>query len=323
MNNFIIILLLILISVYIANNKGNEEFESYNNVENEKLIDPKIISNYYMDILKNDLHKITPEIYNPGKSIAIIYLYTPNIYNYAQHSIKNLKSYVDKHGYTLIIYNQMISEDVFPCWNKILAILANISKYQYVVWFDADAIISNPSISFEKFIKSNPGKDLLICFDCVKDKECINSGIMIMANTPWLNNLLIKTWNSPIEHKHNDQNVLYNQILKQTYPNQKFSLKYPEICHELVHPKIAILPENSFNSHITSYLHGDFVIHLMGLDSNSRINIMRQINTALGLDNYYPSECISALNKYGSANIDYDYKVKQIEKICYTGRNKN
>lgn len=322
MENFIIVLLLILISIYFLTYINNETFESYSKINDENILTNEIISKYFFDILYHDLHKVTPEIYNPGKNIAIIYLYTSNIYQYAKHSIKNLKNYADKHGYTLIIYDQMISEDVYPCWNKILAILANISKYQYVVWFDADAIVSNPNITFEKFIKENPGKDLLICFDCVIARECINSGIMIMANTPWLNNLLVSTWTCPVQHRHNDQNVLYNQILKQSYPNQTFRLKYPEICHELVHPKVAILPENSFNSHITSYLHGDFVIHLMGLDTVSRINIMRQINTALGLDNYYPSECISALNKYGSADIDYDLKVKQIEQICYTGRKK-
>ncbi len=264
-----------------------------------------------------DFSQFKPEIINPGKKIAFVYVYTPNIYSYAQHSIKNLTSYVMSHGYTLIIYNQIMNNDVMPCWNKVLAILANLKSYEYIVWFDADAIVSNPNIRIEHFVNSNPNKDLLICFDCNKEKECVNSGIMIIANTEWTNDLFKKTWESPLPHVHNDQNVLLNVILSETYPEKEFSLKFPEICKEDIHLKVKVFKENDFNCHITNYLSGDFIIHLMGLDTDSRINIMRQINTALGLDNYKPSECIRALNLYGKQDINVDKRNKYIPEACY------
>lgn len=264
-----------------------------------------------------DFSKFKPEIINPNKKIAFVYLYTPNISSYAQHSIKNLTYYVITHGYTLIIYNELFNEDVVPCWNKVIAILANLKSYDYIVWFDADAIISNPNIRIENFIKSNPEKDLLICYDCEKEKECINSGIMIIANTDWAYDLFKKTWESPIPHLHNDQNVLYYVILSEIHHDQEFKIKYPEICNDDVHPKVQILSENNFNCHITNYNSGDFIIHLMGLDTESRINIMRQINTVLGLDNYEPSECINALNKYGISETTKDLRDKYISEACY------
>lgn len=265
-----------------------------------------------------DLSKYKPQIFNPNKKIAFVYVYTPNIFDYAQHSIVNLKNYVLTHGYTLIIYDKVLSDKVKPCWNKVLAILANLKSYDYMVWFDADAIISNPNIPIEHFINSNKSKDLLICYDCDKEKECLNSGIMIITNTDWAYKLFEKTWDSPIPHEHNDQNVLYNTILSESYPDRKFELKYPEICDNGVHEKVGVLPENTFNSHITNYLHGDFAIHLMGLDTESRINIMRQINTALKLDNYKSSECIRALNAYGKKEVNKEIRDKMIPSMCYT-----
>lgn len=304
MHNTKIILLLLftIIFLYITKSK-TEHFES---------------SKEPVDKLSElDLFKYKPQIINPNKKIAFVYVYTQNILDYAQHSIANLKNYVLTHGYTLIIYDKPLSEKVMPCWNKVLAILANLKSYNYVVWFDADAIICNPNIPIEHFINSNKSKDLMLCFDCDKDKECLNSGIMIIANTDWAYKLFEKTWNSPIPHEHNDQNVLYNVILSESYPERKFELKYPEVCDSGVHEKVGVLPENTFNSHITNYLHGDFVIHLMGLDKESRINIMRQINTALGFDNYKTSECIRALNTYGKKDVSKGVRDKMIPEICY------
>jgi hypothetical protein len=43
----------------------------------------------------------------------------------------------------------------------------------------------------------------------------------------------------------------------------------------------------------------------------SRIKIMRQINTSLGLDNYGEKDCIDLIN-----NVNIPDKVKKIRNIC-------
>jgi hypothetical protein len=159
-----------------------------------------------------------------------------------------------------------------------------------------------------------------MCFDCIKDKECVNSGVMIIANTPWSFNLFSKTWNNPTPHRHNDQNILYMEILKESHPEVIPKIKYPELCDSNIHSKVFIFPENKFNSHITNYLLGDFVIHLMGLDTVSRVNIMRQINTKLGLDNYENNDCVKIIEQLGYNNINKEQKENMITKFCYTGR---
>jgi hypothetical protein len=337
----IIFLIIILYIIFLFDNnfKYSEKFnvldESNNNLNilNEQInilteninLDTTNISNIPIQEVIPQLEKLNqidfslfkPQIINPNKKIAIVYVFTYNIYDYAQHSIKNLTNYANKHNYTLIIYDQLLSPNVSPCWNKVLAILGNLKNYDYVMWIDADAIIYNQDVPITKFTNENNSKELLICYDCAKESECINSGVMIVKNTDWAYNLFKKTWESPIHHGHNDQNVLYNVILSESYPERTFQLKFPEICSDDVHPKVGIFSENTFNSHITNYLVGDFAIHLMGLDAESRINIMRQINSKLGIDDYQPKECIKTLETLGKKEFDKEIRDIIIPKICY------
>ena len=57
--------------------------------------------------------------------------------------------------------------------------------------------------------------DLFLCLDIYYHKECVNSGVMIIKNTPWAFNLFKKVWNSELPHAHNDQNVLFYEIIKE------------------------------------------------------------------------------------------------------------
>ena len=161
------------------------------------------------------------------------------------------------------------------------------------------------------FILENPNSDLLVCWDVFAHKECFNSGIMIIKNTNWAYNLFLKVWNSTIPHEHNDQNVIFQEIVKEIYPTSKPELKFSHYCSKLSHPKLKIYPENAFNTNIFNYNKGDFIIHLMGTKTKSRINIMRQINTSLGLDNYKITNCIDVINLFNDAN-----RIEHIEKNC-------
>lgn len=258
------------------------------------------------------INDIKPKIcYNTNSDIILISLHTPNIYNYASHSVKNLLAYVKKCNYGLIIYDKIFNSNVYPCWNKIPAILKNLSKCKYLVWIDADAIICNFSIPIEKFIKKDPNYDLYICTDIYIQTECVNSGVMIIKNSPWSFNLFEKVWESKIEHLHNDQNVIWLEITKEIHPYLPIKLKCPKYCLNLTHPKVKVLPENDFNSNIFNYKPNDFILHLMGAKTCSRINIMRQINTKLGLDDYSEKDCVNILKQNKNKN-----RRRLINKIC-------
>ena len=266
-----------------------------------------IISLYNILFINNQIDysikKIIPEYnINTDAEIIFVYVYTPNIYSYAKHSIKNLLTYANKYNYGVIIYNNVFNNNVSPCWNKIAAILENLSKHKYLVWFDADAIISNFNIKIESLIDKMSSIDLYLCFDISLEKECINSGVMIIKNTEWSLNLFTRVWYSHFVHGHNDQNVIFYEIVKDLYPNSEPNLKYSNFCNKILHPKVKFLSENTFNTNILNYNSGDFIIHLMGESLRVRINIMRQINTKLGLDNYNNKECVDLLESSNNNN---------------------
>jgi hypothetical protein len=259
------------------------------------------------------IKKVEPEIsYNTTADIVFVTLYTPNIYEYSKHSILNLLTYAKKYNYGVIIYNQVLSDEVFPCWNKVAAILENISKCKYLIWIDSDAIISNHSIPIKTIINKEPNYDLYLCMDIHVEKECINSGVMIIKNTQWSINLFKKVWLNENPHHHNDQNIIWLEIMKEIDPNVPNRIHYPKYCTNLLHPKVKVFPENNFNSNIYNYRPNDFILHLMGVKMDNRITIMRQINTKLKLDNYNNSDCIDVLELKDK----FDDNKVLIDNIC-------
>lgn len=266
----------------------------------------------FFTLYSYQIKNIQPQVtYNPTAEIAFVYVYTPNIFDYAQYSILNILSYCEKYNYGMIIYNQVFNDSVMPCWNKIACILENLKKYKYLIWIDADAIIANFNTNINQFILENPQADLLVCWDIFYHKECFNSGIMIIKNTDWSYNLFLKVWNSSEPHGHNDQNVIFQEIVKELYPTSKPDLKFSHYCSRLSHPKVKIYPENAFNTNIFNYNKGDFILHLMGTKTEARIDIMRQINTNLGLDDYNIKDCLDVINLNNDS-----YRIEPIERAC-------
>ena len=91
----IIILVIIYFTIYIIHTYIYKEY-----FENSIPIDYSI-------------KQIKPEInINPNAPIAFVYVYTQNIYDYCQHSIKNLIAYVRKYNYGLVIYNNVFNVNV-------------------------------------------------------------------------------------------------------------------------------------------------------------------------------------------------------------------
>jgi hypothetical protein len=191
--------------------------------------------------------------------------------------------------------------------------MENLPKHKYVIWFDADAIVNNFDIPISNFINKYPQANLIACYDIYKEKECMNSGIMIIKNTEWSNNLFKKTWESTIPHGYNDQNAIFYTLIEDLYPGTTQTLKNNKYCTLINDSKVVLLEENAFNTNIQSYRPGDFIIHLMGVSKEGRINCMRQVNTALGLDNYDKKECINLINKYTGTD-----KIEKIRDVCLT-----
>jgi len=203
-----------------------------------------------------------------NKNIGIVTQFTKEIYDYSKYSLQNLKYYCKKQRYKLYVFNDHLCKQVHPCWYKIILINHLLSRHKYLVWIDSDAIITNPQIRFEKFIVGN--YDMYACKDISPKRTYFNSGVMIFRNNQTTKNYLNSVWNYEGPHgytPYGDQDIL-NMIYKQGFPIN-----------------IKVYNMNAFNSHPRKFKINDFILHLMVRDKNKRIQIMREFNKLLNIDN--------------------------------------
>jgi hypothetical protein len=265
------------------------------------LVNIAILSNsgikYYKDIERFNYkinHEIKPQIYNDGYENAICTLYTPNIKDYAIHSIKNMKKYCVEHGLTLYIFNEAISKDVeHNCWNKIPAILylMNHTKHKYIIWMDCDAVFNRFDITFNKYIDNHKDKDIIVCRDIIYSKYKFNSGIMIIKNNTWSKKIMEDTWNKDVKHGYNnfgDQVILKNTILEDGRKDNNYD-------ENSGNKHISLLPEREFNSYPRNDTNkgklkdnkptkDDFIIHFMGYKTPERIKNISDINAKFNIN---------------------------------------
>lgn len=104
-------------------------------------------------------------------------------------ALDSKKTYATKHGYNYIQGGDEFWDRTRPIpWSKIPFILAQLSKLPEgaLVWLsDADVLITNQNLRVEdQIVPYLPeGKDLLMTIDACGH---INSGNVLMRNTPWL-----------------------------------------------------------------------------------------------------------------------------------------
>lgn len=251
------------------------------------------IYSYFIDNKKYKIKNLDKYWTNNIESdILIISQYTPEIKDYAQHSIKNYKYYCNKHKYKLLLFDKHLCKDVHPCWYKIILLNHLIPKTKYIVWIDCDAIITNPNIRIEEFIQGD--YELFVCRDINPNRTLFNSGVMIFKNTNNTRNLLNKVWNYDGIHgytPHGDQDIL-----------NKYVKKIPI--------KMKVYDMNKFNSHPRKYKEGDFILHLMVRDTKKRAQVMKDFNNYLKITNNNDKiKCINNKRCLGEHKINCDCRV--------------
>jgi lipopolysaccharide biosynthesis glycosyltransferase len=165
---------------------------------------------------------------------------------------KSLVEYCEKHGYDLCEANDLFDESRPAMWSKILILEKFISKYDYIIWVDADIIIMNPSWTLEYFISGfMKDKDMMLDIDSGNQ---INTGMWFIKNTLFSKRILSLIYNlEAIAGNYHEQGVLNELYYRNT------------LC---LKQKCMIIKESEqrlFNS--TMYIHhmGDFNIHFMGI----------------------------------------------------------
>ncbi|WP_321804251.1 galactosyl transferase GMA12/MNN10 domain protein [Burkholderia sp. BCC1988] len=119
--------------------------------------------------------------FNPGRSVAFVTLYTPEIASYAQIAERNFREYCERHGHTLYVHRENPPEIGLSGtgnWLKPWLLHAYLAHHEWVVWLDADVLIGNHDMRIEPLLD---GGDRLLARDI--GQWPFNSGVMGFRRT--------------------------------------------------------------------------------------------------------------------------------------------
>lgn len=139
-----------------------------------------------------------------SSKLLVLSAYTPNLGALAQLVVKNHSLYCTSKGYQYRCLNSGFCEGRAPSWSKILFILKALAErdaqgkicWDWVFWLDIDALITNPKIELEAFLKEvSPEQHMLLA----EDAWGINTGLFFVRNSAWSVDCLTAVWHSDPE----------------------------------------------------------------------------------------------------------------------------
>jgi len=178
----------------------------------------------------------------------------------------NLIKYCKTHGYDIFMYEKEIF--LFnSMWQKVpyinMVMMQEYAKeYEYFVWLDDDAYITNHSVRFEKFINFAPEYHMWISKDIPVDSNImlVNCGVFIWRNS----DVMIEFFEDILQSYNRLPMFREGYFHEQTVTVFLYYKKYSE--------KIAIFPYGLLQVFpaTRSWDYGDFILHFAGVDMNSR-----------------------------------------------------
>ena len=219
-------------------------------------------------------------------NIAVLQFYTSNI-NYGVYSEMINQKYCEDKGYTYVCEKNTeritsICDKRSFHWGKVKLVqeLLDTDKFDYVLFLDADAIISDFNQNIEDFIDSD--HDMVFAED-VGYHSSMNTGVFLVKNSEWSKNFLKTWWESGEIYKGKDApfglEIMEENLEKVGY--FKWALWHEQTCITLLYRNddeiknhIKIISSRSFN-HLY-YNEGNFIFHAFayGYTPNRTLDII-------------------------------------------------
>ncbi|WYZ37314.1 hypothetical protein EsH8_II_000820 [Colletotrichum jinshuiense] len=205
--------------------------------------------------------------------------------NYISSIRENRKQYAQLHGYE-VMFAKTGDYDLSgspASWNKVVSLRHAITKFPEAGWLwylDQDSYIMNPELSLESLVLKSDKLDNLmirdhpvvppdsviktfphlkgddIDFVLTQDREGLSSGSFFVRNGEWAK-FFIDTWFDPLYRSYNFQKA------------EGHALEHVVQWHPTVLSKLAIVPQNTFNSYNRYdkgeiFKDGEFVVRAPG-----------------------------------------------------------
>lgn len=226
------------------------------------------------------------------KKIAMISLSDSNQDNsnvYTAKSVRKFKNVVKLTRENRVAYSSLMGYDYIDAsdvldasrpasWSKIKAVLKHLKRYDWVMWIDADAYITNRTVRIESLLPSEDGPDLIL----TRDSTGYNAGMWLARNCSWTHKFLENWWSMKQfirpagETKSGDNDALKHYL---------FNMPAEELRRH-----VGVAPQCAFNSYIWHnsarmwkryvlnpalseqglWKPGDFILHLAGVNNKEK-----------------------------------------------------
>jgi hypothetical protein len=203
--------------------------------------------------------------------IAIVSMWDAAQADLALITAPNKAAYCDRHGYTWLPCTDGFDSSRPVAWSKLMFLRRYLPDYDWIMWSDADSLITNPVQRIETLIRTNA--DLLL----TKDKIGINSGSFLIRNCLWAQLFLDEAWAIPAHPSYRRE---YDPLTDRLWENRAFWMllrHFHHRCHTRILPQRAInsyLPGLDQTSPRGAYAPGDFVLHLAGVNHDARLRVL-------------------------------------------------
>jgi hypothetical protein len=202
--------------------------------------------------------------------IAVFQFYTSNVV-YGPYSETINEKYCNEKGYTYICEKDnskinTIAEDRSLHWGKVKLVqeVLNTNNFDYVLFLDADAIISDFNQRIEDFIDDR--YDMIFAED-IGHHSSMNTGVFLSKNSEWTKNFFNTWWESGATFKGKDTqdlSIMEENLEKVGYFKQ--ALWHEQTCITLLYRNdddiknhIKVISNRSFNHR--EYNEGNFIFH--------------------------------------------------------------
>lgn len=205
----------------------------------------------------------------------------PDIFQFGSYMLANTAVYAEHNDYTFKWLSKDTGSNYQPGdarWNKVKIIDHALDpttgwarESEFFVWMDADAIVLDLSLRIELVGMQYPKADLICSADI--RQGLLNSGFLIMRNTPWLRAFVKEWWTAVDRLQKCDQDafdILYERYLHRFMQGKEKEGRNTSIWD--VRTKIAILAKDALNSDppaMNNQMEYNQVIHISLLLSRS------------------------------------------------------
>lgn len=183
-----------------------------------------------------------------------------------QGSYENKRDYCKRRGYGFRFEHESWDLDRPIPWSKILIILDIMqdSDVKWIMWSDADSLITNYHIRIKDFIDKR--YDMIVASDC----SGINTGQFIIRNCRWSREFLAKVYDRRefINHGWWEQAAIMDE-----YANSDEVKKHIKVLHQRAMNSYAA--EYNPDNYDVKWQPYDFIVHFAGIRGTELYNLMQ------------------------------------------------